>query len=578
MHPDIEIDSDEIITVGRSPLTGLRDDLVSRQHLKLKADFNQKRLNFEVIGTNPSTLNGEQLEHNKSYTAKHGDIIEMIEYKYPYKVHFDDVDDDTTDENVTKNGSTVDTTAAVADRSKDDEERISILSSGSVMSATKRRNEEENMKEPKKRRNEMSEDVCERVSQKTSSSMSDEVPLNRVKSKLNFVRDKAPFGDTDAWHSYNKGQMYVFTTADCLAEKKIAAYDMDGTLIKTKSGKAFATSIDDWEQAFGSVKSRLRKESADKFKIVVFTNQGGLATGKTTMPNLRKKIENIVKFFGVPMQVFIATDVSQFRKPLTMMWDALSDIMNNGIVIDKSKSFFVGDAAGRPEDKKMKRKKDHSCVDRLFALNLNLPFSTPEEHFLGYAKQPWKKPEFEPRDVVNSKPDSLLEPAKTRLKSNSIEVIIMVGGPGSGKSTFCHNHLKSQGYEVVNRDTLRTWQKCANMCEEHLTAGKSVVIDNTNGKREERAHYIKLAKKYGAICRCFVMSTTFSHAEHNVIFRQLLNPSYPKIAKVVLNTYKKNYVKPTKVEGFAEIVTVNFVPKFQDEREKALYGMYILES
>lgn len=310
VHPNIEI-LDETITVGRSPLTGLRDDSVSRQHLKLKADFDRKRLNFEVIGINPSTLNGEQLELNKSYTAKHGDVIEMVESKYPYKVHFENVDDDTTDENV----STVNTTGAVADRSKDDEERISILSSGSVVSATKRRNEKDDeVKEPKKRRNAMSADVCEVVSHKTSSMLSDEVPLSRVKSKLIFVLDKAPFDDTDAWQSYNKGQMYVYTTADCLAEKKIAAYDMDGTLIKTKSGKVFAVSIDDWEPAFGTVKSTLRKESADKFKIVIFTNQAGVTTGKMTVANLRKKIENIVKYFGVPMQVFIATGVSQFRK------------------------------------------------------------------------------------------------------------------------------------------------------------------------------------------------------------------------------------------------------------------------
>lgn len=58
---------------------------------------------------------------------------------------------------------------------------------------------------------------------------------------------------------------------------------------------------------------------------------------------------------------------------------------NEGLTVDKQESFYVGDAAGRPEISK-KRKKDHSCADRLFALNIDIQFFTPEEHFLGKFK------------------------------------------------------------------------------------------------------------------------------------------------------------------------------------------------
>ena len=37
-------------------------------------------------------------------------------------------------------------------------------------------------------------------------------------------------------------------------------------------------------------------------------------------------------------------------------------------------------------------------------------------------------------------------------------------------------------YVLVSNEQLKTWQKCLKACQEHLAAGKSVVIDNTNSK------------------------------------------------------------------------------------------------
>ena len=47
-----------------------------------------------------------------------------------------------------------------------------------------------------------------------------------------------------------------------------------------------------------------------------------------------------------------------------------------------------------------------------------------------------------------------------------LKVIIFVGSPGSGKSTFCNNHLPN--YERVNRDLLKTKEKCWKVCEDFL--------------------------------------------------------------------------------------------------------------
>jgi hypothetical protein len=64
----------------------------------------------------------------------------------------------------------------------------------------------------------------------------------------------------------------------------------------------------------------------------------------------------------------------------------------------------------------------------------------------------------------------------------------------SGKSTFVKTHLIPKGYVHVNRDTLKTADKCLKVCRESLKDGKSVVVDNTSPEPATRAQYIKLAE------------------------------------------------------------------------------------
>lgn len=60
-------------------------------------------------------------------------------------------------------------------------------------------------------------------------------------------------------------------------------------------------------------------------------------------------------------------------------------------------------------------------------------------------------------------------------------MVIFCGSPGAGKSTFWKNYMPQ--YERVNRDTLKTKEKCYKVAEEHINNGKSVIIDNTNPKK-----------------------------------------------------------------------------------------------
>lgn len=80
------------------------------------------------------------------------------------------------------------------------------------------------------------------------------------------------------------------------------------------------------------------------------------------------------------------------------------------------------------------------------------------------------------------------------------EVIVFCGSPGSGKSTFTKLLVD---YSRINRDTLKTKEKCVKVAEEEINKKKSVVIDNTNPAIADRKLYIDLAKKYSIKVRCF---------------------------------------------------------------------------
>ena len=153
-------------------------------------------------------------------------------------------------------------------------------------------------------------------------------------------------------------------------------------------------------------------------------------------------------------------------------------------------SFYCGDAAGR-KNSQFRKKKDFSNSDYLFARNLKMTFRTPEDLFQGnIEKLPPVK--FNPTSIKTT--GSIFENgAYEEVTSTDPEAIIFCGSPGSGKSTFWQNHLKSAGYVRINQDKLKTKEKCLKVMEANLKLGKSCVIDSTNPQAVRRALFIKMA-------------------------------------------------------------------------------------
>ncbi|KAF4085830.1 hypothetical protein AMELA_G00099570 [Ameiurus melas] len=367
----------------------------------------------------------------------------------------------------------------------------------------------------------------------------------------------------------------LYTAAGVTGSAKIAGFDIDGCIITTKSGKVFPTSPDDWKILFPEIKPKLTTLLKEGFKVVFFTNQMGIARGKLRPEVFKSKVEDILQTLNVPVQVFVAAGPGIYRKPVTGMWEHLCEQANDGITVDKSQCVYVGDAAGRPVNwAPGKKKKDFSCSDRLFAINLGLEFHTPEEFFLGWKAAPFNMPSFDPRELDPKA--RLYDPPNASLTSTSQEIIVAVGFPGSGKSTFFQTHIIPKGYVYVNRDTLGSWQHCVSACERALKEGRSVAVDNTNPDLESRKRYVDVSKSAGVPCRCFNFTTSLEQAKHNNRFREMV-PSATKHAPVndmVFHSYRKKFAAPTLSEGFSEILQIHFVPSFTDRHSEALFRQF----
>ncbi|CAO3619613.1 unnamed protein product [Mucor fragilis] len=392
---------------------------------------------------------------------------------------------------------------------------------------------------------------------------------SKVQKKEHPFFDMSPKKSSLKWINALESVLIAKPSVKETARSKIAAFDLDGTLIATKSGRVFAKDEHDWRWWDPVVPKRIEALHDEGFKIVIFSNQNGL-NNDNKIKGFQHKIESMLRQIDSPVLVMAAMKKDKYRKPMTGMWEWLEH-NNDDVSIDKSQSFYVGDAAGRADGWKPKYKKDHSCGDRKFADNINIAFHTPEEFFLKEAKTEFQWRGFNAKEhVASSLP--LHTPESTPLaKEAETEVIVCVGYPASGKSSFVKKHLVPKGYVYINQDTLKTRDKCIAACQTALNQKKSVVIDNTNPERATRALYIKLAQNAKVPIRCFYFGDNEELSQHNNYYRAVHKPEEKRdvLSSIAFRTFKSKLQEPSTVEGFEEVKKINFVFDGPDSEKEA---------
>lgn len=336
----------------------------------------------------------------------------------------------------------------------------------------------------------------------------------------------------------------VIASTDGLLDSPIVAFDLDHTLIRTKSGRRFPKDLDDWEWMDG-VKSKLN-EVGSRHPVVIFTNQSSLKCGEDILRFYKGKVANILAELDVPVSAMIAGGYSIYRKPKRGMWDLYCEKI--GMDPRTTTCLYVGDAAGRPHD--------FADTDYAFARNIDAAFQTPEKYFYG-------------DDTSGGKPTLTINPSdwmkaahakkRPRFRPGFLRhMVLMQGPPGSGKSTWVRKHIPLD-WAVVSRDVLHTKPKCFKAVRAALEAGKSVVVDNTFPSIEARAEYVEIAREYGVPVDCVVMDVTREQAEHlNAMRSEHPTHAKPRVPPIGERMFYSKQVTPTQAEGFANVYLYGF--------------------
>lgn len=144
---------------------------------------------------------------------------------------------------------------------------------------------------------------------KEESEDEDEEEEEQVETKSNGSRkqpQRKKIRENEEWESHENSLLYL-NHEKSNSGTKVAAFDMDHTLVAPKSGKVFAQGRNDWKWIFPEVPVRLKKLHDEGYKVVIFSNQGGIEKKKVNAKDVCGKILDLAEACGVPLCCLFAT-------------------------------------------------------------------------------------------------------------------------------------------------------------------------------------------------------------------------------------------------------------------------------
>ena len=136
-----------------------------------------------------------------------------------------------------------------------------------------------------------------------------------------------------------------------------------------------------------------------------------------------------------------------------------------------------------------------------------------------------------------------------------MQAVVLVGLPGSGKSTFFRQRFAAT-HVHVSRDNFRNARnpsrRQAALIEEALASGRDVVIDNTNLRAADRRPVIEAARQHGAEVVGYVFAPDVAACR----LRHQAREGRARVPDVAIYVAAKRLEQPSTAEGYDRLFRV----------------------
>ena len=142
-------------------------------------------------------------------------------------------------------------------------------------------------------------------------------------------------------------------------------------------------------------------------------------------------------------------------------------------------------------------------------------------------------------------------------RQNAVSIVLMVGLPGSGKSTFAMS-LCAPDFVYICQDLLKSRKRVEDATRKAMAKNISVVIDRLNSTALQRSYFISIAKEFNASVSVVVMDTDPGLCNKRCCERV----DHPTItskddAKRVIEQCLNTWENPRNEEGIHTIYTIS---------------------